>query len=449
MRTWRPRATCAGQIQYIQMNHTHQHGSTTHRMIAWCTGIGCLALGSLVIGLADTEPAPLSREVAAELPEPQRFGGQSLIVAHAHYEVLEADVERQEVVPEIVGTEPDIEATEPIPHVPVARTARFPAYQPWLDTADSAKQSTPKPYGRYQSAKETRDPPVVKRPPDAKKPPAPKTLQGKIVVEGRVTNGVSFGIEQDGEWAWYYLRQGGDYNTRMVPWVAGRVALVAGVMDVAAKLPDNYLWLKPYRKGASLKLDITLQVSAVTFAMTVGGGPAGGMAMSLDGRLPDGANCQFRPTTDRGGRFKLDMPECSFSIQGEHLNHGTISKSNEQIASSGVRPYSLIPLVVASGHADPRDFDVQFGTGTMLEFERASGGPTAIKRRVGFLGLGARRTFRIEGLLPGKYRVTLFPGQRFIGGGGRGQPRRLVNQNPVRLQSLNLLTSNEGIVLRR
>lgn len=427
------------------MNHAPPRFHTSHRLIAWCTGLGCLALGSLAIGFVGLEPAPPGREVAAKAPEPQRVEQPAVIVARGHYEVQQENEQREVVVPEAFDTEPYIEAAEPIPHVPVARPAPVPAYQPWLDNSGSTNVSTPRPNDSGQSASATRSPPVVKKPP----PPPPRTLHGTISLEGRVTNGVSFGIEQDGEWAWYYLRQGGDYNTRMVPWVAGRVALVAGVMDVAAKLPDNYLWLKPYRKGASLKLDITLQVSAVTFAMTVGGGPAGGMAMSLDGRLPDGATCQFRPTTDRGGRFELDMPQCSFSIQGEHLNHGTISKSNEQIASSGVRPYSLIPLVVASGHAVPRNLGAQFTAGTMLEFERTSGGPTAVKRRVGFNGKVARRTFRIERLLPGTYRVTLFPGPHFIGGGRPGRPRLSIEQKPVRLQSLNLLQSNEGIVLRR
>ena len=125
-------------------------------------------------------------------------------------------------------------------------------------------------------------------------------------------------------------------------------------------------------------------IAAATFAMTVRGGPAGGMAMSLDGVLSEGARCQFRPTTDGGGRLRLDMPECSFSMKGEHVNHGSISKWRERTSNSGVRHSSLTPLVVASGHAIPRDRGAHFVAETQLEFVRTSGGPTPVSRRVGF-----------------------------------------------------------------
>tara|TARA_R110002096_G_scaffold100339_15_gene222466 strand:+ start:8307 stop:8714 length:408 start_codon:yes stop_codon:yes gene_type:complete len=108
------------------------------------------------------------------------------------------------------------------------------------------------------------------------------------------------------------------------------------------------------------------------------------MAMSLDGVLSEGARCQFRPTTDGGGRLRLDMPECSFSMKGEHVNHGSISKWRERTSNSGVRHSSLTPLVVASGHAIPRDRGAHFVAETQLEFVRTSGGPTPVSRRVGF-----------------------------------------------------------------
>ena len=406
----------------------------TRRSIIWCTSIPwCLVLGVVAMELVFGGTGLPGSSAAADALAAMRFHGPKVVAASAWFEPVE-DVP---FVPfEVIGVG-EIEPLDPEMDLAVYIEDPAPTSSPGVQARN------PSLHALDNSYLETFKAPVAPR------ANQPTTLHGTITIEGSVTNGVSFGIEQDGEWAWYYLGQGGDYNTRMVPWTSGRVALVAGVRDVAERLPSDYIWLKHYGKGAALKLDVTLKMSAVTFAMTVQGGPAGGMAMSLDGVLSDGARCRFRPTTDAGGRFRLDMPECSFSMKGEHLNHGSISKWSERISNSGVRPYSLTPLVVASGHAIPRDLGAHFVAGTQLEFVRTSGGPTPVSRRVGFNGQADRRTFRIEGLLPGIYRVTLFPGTRMIRVGGPTGNLRPRGQKSVPLQSLNLMKSNEAIVLRR
>ena len=233
------------------MNHDSHKRNRTQRTIAWCTSIGCVTLGSLAAYDTVAAHGPSSLGVAVMVPESQRFKGPPLLVAHATFEPSEKVVMKAAAYAEVVDAESQLVTPVPSPPVQIAYSPAEPAFHSGANTAGRPELSIPGPYDTVESTNETRSPPA-KAP-----PPAPKTLQGTIGVEGRIANGVSFGIEQDGTWEWHYLGQGGFYNTRMVPWVSGRVALVPGVKHNGEKLPADYFWLKPYRRGSGLKLDVT------------------------------------------------------------------------------------------------------------------------------------------------------------------------------------------------
>ncbi len=260
-------------------------------------------------------------------------------------------------------------------------------------------------------------------PPEEEKPEevedtSPIVLRGVVRIEPQPASGLKLGVERNGRWMWYSIAGNGAFDTGIESKRPLHVAVIAGT-KIPAGSPNEYLWSKSVlatRAGVGIQIALLLVDVSLTTAKK---NHASGFDLTLEGVDKAGARCRMRARTDSGGWFPLSVPAGRYSLRGEHAAHGWLSRKDVAVNFPRALSFQLEALVVAAGVAVPISIDSGLWVGSKVDFVRIDAGAVKIERTVEF---DRSYGFRVEGLLPGKYRVTIRP-SRMLSSGAIVPPR--------------------------
>ena len=100
----------------------------------------------------------------------------------------------------------------------------------------------------------------------------------------------------------------------------------------------------------------------------------------------------------------MGVPAGQYSLRGESASYGWIDKKAIAVTAAVPLNFEVNSLVAAAGTAFAKAIGVDLPRGSEVRFARLSGVKIAK-----IVGLDRKNGFRVDGLLPGVYKVTLRP----------------------------------------